>query len=272
MYNTIEVMTVQIKKIDIRYIKGRKLSSRVMDGVCHTKVLPWLSIVQATEGSYDIQLTDAPCYNTGEGGFFVAPPHLRQTIVHHANPDSGMIRCRWIFIDVLLNDLYRMEMLYDFPTVIPPARGRVLSDLFDTYFATKNVFERYACQYRILEELLRLAVPKEKPRDNQLKNALEYIFANLDKQIRIEELAQTVHLSESRFYAAFKQTFGVSPIAFINHSRLSAASEQLVKTDRSIQEIAAEVGIDDPLYFSKLFKKAYQMSPRKYREVYRSKG
>lgn len=259
---------MNIKKIDVKYVKKSSLSSRVMDGVCHTKVLPWFSVAQATEGSYELQLADAPMQSTGTGGFFLAPPHVRQTILHRSDPESGFMRCRWIFFDVFLNDVYRIETLYDFPSVIPASRASALNALFDTFFTTKNVFERYACQYRILEELLRFAVPKKKPLDDHLKAALEYIFDHLDQQIRIETLAQTVHLSESRFYAAFKQVFGASPIAFINHCRLSAAAEQLVRTDRPIQEIAAGVGIEDPLYFSKLFKKSYQMSPRKYREVY----
>ena len=97
MYNTIEVRKMKIKKAEIRYLFWNQMSSNSLGGSCHTKVLPWLSIAQALEGSYDFRLGNGATYNTGEGGFFLAPSHIQQTIVHHANPESGRIRCRWIF-------------------------------------------------------------------------------------------------------------------------------------------------------------------------------
>lgn len=91
-----------------------------MDGVRHVKILPWLSVVQAQEGSYDVALGNQPAKSTGCCGFFTAPSGMQQTIVHHADPVSGRMCCRWIFLDVLINNAYSLDDLYDLP-LLPDA-------------------------------------------------------------------------------------------------------------------------------------------------------
>ena len=73
MYNTIEVRTLEIKSIQIEYLKKSGFYQVMNEGVKHVKVLPYLSIVQSVEGSYDIALGNGKVLQTGEGGFFVAP-------------------------------------------------------------------------------------------------------------------------------------------------------------------------------------------------------
>lgn len=77
-------------------------------------------------------------------------------------------------------------------------------------------------------------------------------------------------MSESNFYAVFKKHMGVSPISYINHYRMSIAAERLLETNRTATEIGYSVGISDPLYFSKLFKKTYGITPRGYRAMYQT--
>ena len=89
MYNTIEVIFLDIKSAEIKYFKKDGFVSAYNDNTQHIKVLPYLSIVQSVEGSYDIALGNAATMQTGEGGFFVAPSEIQQTIVHHTNKKSG---------------------------------------------------------------------------------------------------------------------------------------------------------------------------------------
>ena len=89
------------------------------------------------------------------------------------------------------------------------------------------------------------------------------------EEIRITSLADMAGTSESNFYAIFKKATGTSPIAYLNNYRLSVAAERLIETERSVSEIAYAVGINDPLYFSKLFKRTYGTSPKEYRRIHR---
>jgi len=143
--------------------------------------------------------------------------------------------------------------------------------IFDSIFATNNIFDNYGDCYKLLGILLQISTPIEKEPHSGIKNAVIYIKENYSKNITIEKLAKLSHMSESNFYATFKKVFGNSPISYLNHYRLSIAAAKLNESDQSINEISSSVGITDPLYFSKLFKKTYGMSPKDYRRMYQTK-
>ena len=100
---------MDIAKIHIEYAHKSGFSSATCNGSCHTKVLPYLSVVQAVEGSYDIQLDNGKTYNTGNGGFFIAPSNVQQRIVHNVNLTSKKIVCRLIIIKNKINDIYSFD-------------------------------------------------------------------------------------------------------------------------------------------------------------------
>ncbi len=259
---------MKIEKIDIRYFQKDALDAANMDGVRHVKILPWLSIVQAQEGSYDIALGNQPGKSTGCGGFFIAPSGMQQTIVHHADPVSGRMRCRWIFLDVLINNAYSLDDLYDLPLL--PNASEKLNTLFDGLFASNSIFQQYICCYQILELLLADAELKKDRCYAALKPVLEYIEKNYPFPISVSDLVQQAHISESSLYSLFKKSYGISPIAYLNRYRVSLAAEQLKSSNDTIAKIANSVGVADPFYFNKMFHKIYQTSPQNFRKVYRS--
>ena len=75
-------------------------------------------------------------------------------------------------------------------------------------------------------------------------------------------------MSCTSFRSAFKKHTGVSPNEYIITQRISAACQLLVQTDKSISEIAAEVGYGDQYYFSRIFKKKMGVPPLGYRRKY----
>ena len=106
---------MEIRKAEIKYLKKDGFISDSNINVKHVKVLPWLSVVQSVEGSYDITLGTGRKEQTGDGGFFIAPSGVQQTIVHHVNSESGRMKSRWLFIDVEINNAYKLDSLYKFP-------------------------------------------------------------------------------------------------------------------------------------------------------------
>ena len=271
MYNTIEVVVMEIKKAEIAYFQKGGLNSDRIEGVRHVKILPYLSVVQSVEGNYDIALGSGSTLQTGEGGFFVAPSGVQQTIVHHTDPKSGRMICRWIFIDVEINRAYRLDDLYHFPTVLDETAQKEMNALFDRLFATEEVWETYSLCYQILGVLLRTAKPSRNDPNRGIHNAVDYIIENYTQKISLCDLARIANMSESNFYAAFRKRMGTSPIAYLNHYRLSLATDRLTATEDAVGEISYAVGIHDPLYFSKLFKKNYGMTPREYRLMHKKR-
>ncbi|MBE6597631.1 MAG: AraC family transcriptional regulator [Ruminococcaceae bacterium] len=269
MYNTIEVIVLDIKNAEIKLLKKGRLYSERCDNVKHVKVLGYLSIVQSIEGSYDISIGNGETKATGDGGFFIAPAGVQQTIVHHINKKSGRMICRWLFIDVEINKAYKLDSLYDFPLIINDKDKELLSALFDRIFGSEDLFENYSDCYRLLSYLIKRATPIKKLPNKSVQGTIAYITEHYAERISVSDLANISNMSESNFHAVFKKIMGESPISYLNHYRLSLAAEALTETESSIGEISYSVGISDPLYFSKLFKKTYGMTPREYRGVHK---
>ena len=257
---------MDIQSAEIKYFSLDSLWSRDMDGVKHVKVLPWLSVVQAVEGSYDIRIGMKKQENTGEGGFFIAPAGVRQSIVHRADPYSGNMRARWLFIDTALNKTDRPERLFEFPTVLPRQYEKELDGVFDKLFSADGIFEKYSCIYKVLDIVFAAAAPKEKRESEAMLRLSDYIGENYMNKIRIEDMAGLLHMSHSNFYAVFRRCYGMSPIAYINKFRISVAAQLLRNTDDTVAKIALSVGVGDPLYFDRLFRREYGMSPVEYRK------
>lgn len=97
-----------------------------------------------------------------------------------------------------------------------------------------------------------------------VKQAMEYIVANAHRELDVDELIKMSHLSKSRFYALFKKYTGTSPVRFHNSYRLTAAADYLIVYDLKINEVSKKLGFQDPLYFSRLFKKEFNVSPSAY--------
>lgn len=97
----------------------------------------------------------------------------------------------------------------------------------------------------------------------------EYINTNLHKKLRIEQLAATLHIDRKYLRNLFVKHIGISPEQYVIRTRLTRAKEFLISTESSISVIAASLGYNDALGFSKIFKKHTGLSPTEYRNRYR---
>ena len=145
----------------MEYTSVNGFSSLTFDKVRHEKVLPYLSVVQAVEGNYDIKFGNDKIHNTGKGGYFIAPANIHQTIIHNADEVSGRMTCRWAFLKVKINDVYYFEDIYSFPTILPHCIKNEMNTIFKTLFGTDSVVDKYICYYQIVKLLLSVSREKE---------------------------------------------------------------------------------------------------------------
>jgi effector-binding domain-containing protein len=75
----------------------------------------------------------------------------------------------------------------------------------------------------------------------RLNNTIEYIEANLDKNIHLELLASKFALSKYHFHRIFKALIGDPPFKYIEKRRLSGAAADLIKTDKRIIDIPKDM-------------------------------
>lgn len=118
-------------------------------------------------------------------------------------------------------------------------------------------------QTKNVSSILELVSDLYSTRTIHLKNMIElHLFSNLS----VEELAKLSNLSLSSFKREFKAEFDDTPTNYINIKKVEKAKELLRITQMQISEIAYEVGFNDSLYFTRLFKKKTGISPTGYRE------
>ena len=101
---------------------------------------------------------------------------------------------------------------------------------------------------------------------NRLAHVAQYIHKHLHRSLQIRELADEACMSEPSFYRTFKQTFGVTPVDYINQQRITLASRLLRTTNRCLGDISAECGFNNLTYFMKLFRREIGSSPTQYRK------
>ncbi len=237
------------------------------NGTRNVKALPYISIVQATEGYYSFGLDGAEIKAVAEGGFFIAPSLKQQEILHNTNSLSKTMSARWVFLQIYVDDFIPFDRYYTLPVFLSPEHEAQLDLIFDALFAADNVIDRKIQCYECLKVLLPLCV-KNTAVNSRISHAVEYIRQNFDKPLTVEKIADKTGISPSYLYAIFKKEFGISPIAYLNNIKLSHACMLLECTEKSISRIAEECNIYDQYYFSKLFKKKYGSSPLQYRKQF----
>lgn len=100
--------------------------------------------------------------------------------------------------------------------------------------------------------------------NNYVNLTLEYIYQNFNKKITISDIAHMISISESYLSRIFKDVMGVTIIEYINNYRLEKSKEYIKSTELNLTQIAEILGFNSIHYFSKQFKKKYEMSPITY--------
>ena len=94
--------------------------------------------------------------------------------------------------------------------------------------------------------------------------AMEKHMSNTN--LKIEDLGDEVGLSRVQLYRKVKALMGMTPVEILRETRLKRAMQLLKTTDKTVSEIANEVGFATPGYFSSCFKKQYDKYPTDIRE------
>lgn len=113
---------------------------------------------------------------------------------------------------------------------------------------------------------------KRNRKELYVEQAVKFIERNYSRKIHIADLAHHIGLDRSYVYSIFKEILHLSPQEFLIHFRMNKACELMKNFDLTIGDISRSVGYEDPLLFSKIFKKINDVSPQKYRNNHFTKN
>jgi len=114
--------------------------------------------------------------------------------------------------------------------------------------------------------LSQIAVDRALPETGTpLERAMRYLADRVDATVRVGDLADLVGLSASHLSALFRQATGGGVTAHHTALKMARARGLLDTSSLGIAEVARAVGYEDPLYFSRQFRKVHGVSPSDYR-------
>ncbi|MDQ8053235.1 MAG: helix-turn-helix domain-containing protein [Pedobacter sp.] len=110
--------------------------------------------------------------------------------------------------------------------------------------------------------------PSRNHHDELVANAQKKIESNYQEASTIEELIKDLPSSRRNIVRRFKQITGITPIEYLQQTRIEAAKKLLEQTGQQMTEIIFNSGYNDPKAFRKVFKKSVGMTPSQYREKF----
>jgi YesN/AraC family two-component response regulator len=187
-----------------------------------------------------------------------------------------MSRCFWDLTKMFTNRIFLPSTanLSEFYEETATALERALYEKNKPSFNNQLMISFYIGQVFIL--ISRIAVESlqrniEMPTESQIPNLLQqvvyYIYGNYRSPLSVREIAEKFNVSQQYLSRLFNKYFGKSAKEYMNNVRINRAKELLKTTPMSVKEVSYAVGINDPLYFSRLFKKLVGITPSEFNKL-----
>ena len=218
----------------------------------------------------------------GEGCIAIVPPNYP----HNNMTVPGTIAYwEWMYFDLdsviqemkelsfsKLNTEYLLNILYGSPLFFHRQEHEKISR---TIMEIREECERKAYMYKeelkgllqsFVVELLRIhnvrgEMPRKSPRSFQVAPALAYVKQHYNEEIRIRDLADECNISESHFRRIFQECMNMTPNDYVNVVRIHEASNLLLKSHATMEEVAYRVGYGNVSTFNRNFKRMLDKTP-----------
>ena len=255
----------------------------------------YLEFMYCISGSFKVSIFDEKTnsyrnFVLCENEFIYINPNIKHRLIIEHNTTSSIANIEFAILndhDVALEKcinytfffLYYLKELYnpDDGFVILKDNNLVKQNLINliTYLEEKQNKNYLQESMNILSFFyaIKESMAKEKEGDYAfVRQAVQYIYANLQRRLSIEEIANYVNKSPSYFSHKFKEDTGVSVLKYINNARIEKARLLLKNTSFSINQIAHEVGFKNKDQLNYQFKAIINCTPSEYKKrvIYKS--
>lgn len=169
--------------------------------------------------------------------------------------------CCIILVNLLFNYLRKMEYPY-------PKLDENEIEAIDYVNFLKNVSQLYSYTYQLYLDFLQFTSRKvdgAKVYAEQIKKHIINHYA--EDSLSVESIAAELHLTPAYVGSIFKQYENINIISYINDYRIKKASEILSDNTLTVSQVGRKVGIPDPNYFTRLFKRSKGITPTEFRSI-----
>lgn len=150
---------------------------------------------------------------------------------------------------------------------LPPLYEAIIAQLSRGYTPVM-LLEASLLLARLVARLLPTQVKEDSSSaSSRVERVLLSLEQNLSAHVCVADLAVQANMSPSHFSALFKRQTGFSVLDYFMRLKMQRAGYLLDSTTSPIKVIAAELGFDDPLYFSRSFRRIHNCSPSEYRAI-----
>ena len=104
----------------------------------------------------------------------------------------------------------------------------------------------------------------------RLQRVLSHIRENINCDLSVAELAQTVSMSQYYFSKLFNMSTGTTPHQYVMRQRVERAQELLSESPMPLAEVATQVGFDTQSHFTSVFRRLVGATPKRYREMHQA--
>lgn len=209
-------------------------------------------------------------YTVSKGEWLLLPAG---TLHSYQLSKKGFVQLYWMHFELTIHEQSFLHAIHT-PMKVKAKNCNKVVDYFNKIFKHSKI-NSFSAQLEVATytNLLIAYFIKHLPFEITISNSdpideiVKYILKNYTEPLPLTNLAKMSNFSVSRFTNLFKKRMGVTPIRYINSTRLEHAKYLLEQTDYPIKTIMEKVGFLDSSYFSKMFKRYFSISPLQYRNV-----
>lgn len=132
--------------------------------------------------------------------------------------------------------------------------------------STMDRFKMKTLLYAVIDLILQYALQATiDSKEESIDHILEFIHSNMYQNLSVAQLADRINMDSKQFHYLFHKEMGVCPKKYLIQCKIEQAKKLLMDVNYSITNVANMVGYEDPLHFSRIFKKNTGYSPSAFR-------
>jgi len=243
------------------------------------KVVGYYLLHHVISGSGKFQLGDYEGV-LGAGDTFLIPPNQ---LASYVSDESDPWRYRWVaFAGTRADDLVASAgmglarpVVSTGASLVPEERCR---SIYEAFLARSRSASLEAAGHLLLllsvlqEHAAESGTPAplrpESHNEELARQVIGYLSAQYAEPVTIEGMAEALGYNRAYLSRLFKAQTGLTPATFLTKYRIDQARRLLrERPELTVEQVASSAGFQDPLYFSKQFKRWYGQTPTEYRSA-----